>query len=377
MILKILGILILSILGLGLCIGLLVLFCPIRYRLAGSIYGKPEGSIRISWLFRLVYITFSYQEEKGKIKLRIFGITIRRRNRKAFSLKKWIKKKQREKEKEKPIKTFEYAEKAEQQAGIGREHKENRTEKEISVREKEKKEALTKEKEALAKEKEKKEASTKEKEEKGISAKEKKELLAKEKTEILQKTEKEKAGEEKEKKLEKKVSEKDNFLSDEVLKSSEKVKWWQLPAHICLKIKNSILSIKAAFYKILAFLKELQQKKRSIVEFIMDKGNQTAFRYTGGRFLKLLYHILPGKTKIKLHYGFADPATTGMITGMIFMLYPESAEKFELTPDFEKQVLEGELDMKGKVQIYRICWTLISIYHHKECKRIIKMILKR
>ena len=100
-------------------------------------------------------------------------------------------------------------------------------------------------------------------------------------------------------------------------------------------------------------------------------------RYTKGKLFRILCHVLPGRVTLRLHYGFEDPATTGMLTGMIFMLYPKSAERFQLMPDFEKRVLEGELTIKGRVQLIRVLWNLFSIYSHKECKRIIKMVLKK
>ena len=76
MILKILGILILCVLGLVLCVGLLVLFCPVRYHLEGSLYGKPEGNVRVTWLLHLVNVLFSYKENQIEFKLCIFGIPL-------------------------------------------------------------------------------------------------------------------------------------------------------------------------------------------------------------------------------------------------------------------------------------------------------------
>jgi len=319
MILKILGILILSILGLAACIGLLVIFCPVRYRLAGSFFGKPEGSVRISWFFRLVSVLFTYKENHAELKICILGIRIRKRKKKKNFKTEKTGKNRKKREKKKLVKNPSDSPLT----------AENRSETESGQLE----EQITDD----------------------TSDKVKKEV-----TQEIEKKVFEQSG-------------KSDILSDkkEEQKKTGKIRLAEE------KIKNILSSIKAGFQKFLELFYNLKQKKQAIVVFIKEEKNKVAFRYTRKRLFQLLHHVLPGKIKLKLHYGAKDPSVTGMVTGMLFMFYPKSAEKFEFTPDFEKQVLEGEIDIKGKVQIFRILWTIFLIYHHKECNRIIKMILKR
>ncbi len=313
MILKILGILILSILGLGLCIGLLVLFCPIRYYLEGSIYGKPNGHMRISWLFRLICMTLSYQEDRFAWKLCIFGIRLRKPKKKnlLFGSRKKIQKRREKKEKK-------------------------------QIEEK------TNEKEQVIEEKiNKKEQIIEEKNSQKTEDKENKE---------------EKISQIKEKKVE--------SIPIKIKGILNKVK------NIFTKIREILFAIKTGIPKVITMLRSVHKKKQMVLAFIKEEKNKEAFRYAKGNLFQLLCHVLPGKVTIKLHYGFSDPAITGILTGMIFMFYPKSAEKFQLMPDFEKQVLEGELTIKGRVRLIKVLWLLFSIYFHKECNRIIKMMLK-
>ena len=62
MILKIIGILVLLILGLILAAILLILFIPVRYRADISFDGKPDGEAAVSWLLQAVRIRMSYHE---------------------------------------------------------------------------------------------------------------------------------------------------------------------------------------------------------------------------------------------------------------------------------------------------------------------------
>lgn len=75
LILKIIGIILLSILGLFLILGLLGLFVPLRYRGKG-IYDENQKSacVRITWLFHIISLKIYYDEGKADGILRIFGI---------------------------------------------------------------------------------------------------------------------------------------------------------------------------------------------------------------------------------------------------------------------------------------------------------------
>ena len=63
LILKIIGILILTVLGLILAVVLLVLLVPIRYQVQASYHQQLKAAVRISWLFRLLSVFVTYDEE--------------------------------------------------------------------------------------------------------------------------------------------------------------------------------------------------------------------------------------------------------------------------------------------------------------------------
>lgn len=368
MILKILGILILSILGLGLCIGLLVLLCPIRYYLEGSIYGKPEGKIRISWLLRLVCATISYKENRAEYKICILGIRLKRR-------KKEEKEDSENIDAEKAKKRFSFFKKWKKPSIIGKKKAEKENEQTERIEELEKKEEIKiQQAQADQKEEIKEQQIQTDKEEENtqqIQA-DKEEKVQPEEIKTEQKIPEETA--EKKQSVLEKVIIKTREILEKIKNILAKIK------EILIKIKGipaKIKSIPAKIQKLFELLRNLNKKKQVILAFIKDEKNKEAFRHTKGRLFRILFHVLPGKVTLKLHYGFEDPATTGMLTGMIFMFYPRSAERFQLTPDFEKRVLEGELTLKGRVQLIRVLWNLFSIYSHKECNRIIKMILKK
>ena len=73
--LKIIGWILLGILGLFLGILLLVLFSAVCYRIDGTKNGKPEGKVKITWLLRILSVTAAYQDGLS-LKAKIFGKTV-------------------------------------------------------------------------------------------------------------------------------------------------------------------------------------------------------------------------------------------------------------------------------------------------------------
>ena len=97
LVLKILGITLLSIIGLVLLILCLVLFVPVRYKLDGSYENDPDANARVTWLLHLVSLRLSYTKDGLTKSLRILGIPIKKREKKAKKPKKEKKTKKKEK----------------------------------------------------------------------------------------------------------------------------------------------------------------------------------------------------------------------------------------------------------------------------------------
>lgn len=82
-VLKVIGIILLSILGLILFIMLLLTISPIRYKVDGSYYEKPNGKVTVSWLLHILHVTAGYAADGLFYKVRVFGIPILKSKKKA------------------------------------------------------------------------------------------------------------------------------------------------------------------------------------------------------------------------------------------------------------------------------------------------------
>ena len=75
-ILKIIGIVILAVLGIVLLLLCLLLFVPIRYTVNASYHGKPRVAAHVTYLLRLLHVQFDLDGRESELKIKIFGHNI-------------------------------------------------------------------------------------------------------------------------------------------------------------------------------------------------------------------------------------------------------------------------------------------------------------
>ncbi|MBQ2100238.1 MAG: hypothetical protein II477_04085 [Lachnospiraceae bacterium] len=125
-------------------------------------------------------------------------------------------------------------------------------------------------------------------------------------------------------------------------------------------------------------IKEKLQKLKDEVVFykeLWEDGNTKPFvKDALARLLHVIKNLLPRKVTGKLLFGAETPDVTGKVYGgycVVRSLYPKRFF-LELTPDFERKVLEGELMVKGHFNVFTILWDGLRILFDKRFK-----ILKR
>ena len=76
LVLKIIGILVLVLLGLALGGILCLLFVPVRYRISGAFKGQLQADFKASWLLSILSLCVTYREASMEAKLKLFGLTL-------------------------------------------------------------------------------------------------------------------------------------------------------------------------------------------------------------------------------------------------------------------------------------------------------------
>ena len=67
-------------------------------------------------------------------------------------------------------------------------------------------------------------------------------------------------------------------------------------------------------------------------------------------------------------YGTGDPATTGEHLGLMSVAYPLYYDKIDVTPDFSKKILEGNLYAKGRIRLGKILVVAVRVMFNKNCR---------
>ncbi len=107
-------------------------------------------------------------------------------------------------------------------------------------------------------------------------------------------------------------------------------------------------------------------------EIFTNEENREVFRLLVSRGRKLFRHVRPKKIKGKLQFGFSDPYRTGQVLTAVSPFYGLYAKELELIPDFEHEVLKGEISVKGRIRMGVVLWTGIRLFLNKNFRGLLR-----
>ena len=310
-ILKVVGILLLAVLGLVLFFLLSALFVPVCYRMWGKRTATVlEGKASVSWLFGLIRLSVGYVDSQSKLELYLFGIPL-------VALKDRIDRWR--KNRRKSVKRM----------------RQRKTEKKVVQQKRESSQAVpsvtgkssdTKPADQICKDNQVKEPV-----EKPVQDQ-----------------------------VDSNSTEQEPDTAAVIFQKIKEIllKIWRFPGRVLERIRKSRLTFRQFCDKIKKWYRFLQ----------MDDTKQALIFLKGKGFL-VLRHMLPVKIQGNLHFGFEDPSITGQVLAVAGMVYPLYGKTFRLIPDFEQQVLEGEVNLKGRVFGGYLLLQAWQIYRCKEIRR--------
>ena len=314
MILKALGILLLVLLFLVLLIVCTVLFLPFCYR--AQVLKEEEGfacvkaSGRVSWLFGAVALTASYEEQKPEAQILLFGA----------SLETW-------KRRLKKIRRGE--------ASVPR-TEENETEN-----------ALEEEKTA-----EQKAPDQKEKQQKVTAQKEQ--------------PEQEQEPDAPKKSILERFFGRIEYLPEKLLNLASRLlqtafRLLELPFRLLEKLEQKIQAGR-----------RLKRKWESVKKFFRSKMFREALLHAKKEVLYFLKKAAPKKVTGTVRFGFNDPALTGETLGILGMIYGKLPKDLSIQPDFEQEILQGDVRMKGSFQAVTAAGIALRLFRDQNLRKTIR-----
>ena len=359
---KIIGIILALVLGLL----VLVLAAPVRYsfRFHTDENAPPGGQVKVTWLLHILYVRASYIDKMLDYRVRIFGYQIMG-NQKEFLEKK----KKREQKKQQK-----------------RQRKEEKDQKDKKEQPEPELQALSlPEPEAVSEA----EPEVKEKASSGETEVLKDDVVVEAEPEVKEKAS---SGEteaseddvvvEAEPEVKEKASSDETEVpkEDAVVEAEEKEK----SAKTATREKSGDGQKKTAGEK--TGRKKTVKGKKKRRESLGDKivAVRTAWQEYHGRqlldftkksIIKILRHVLPRKMRGYIHFGFDDPAVTGLVTGTAAMFYPKYRKTFTLEPDFHQTCFEADCSGRGRIHPGFFLYIGITALMNKDVRNLIKKML--
>lgn len=120
---------------------------------------------------------------------------------------------------------------------------------------------------------------------------------------------------------------------------------------------------------ILQKIKQLVSKGASILDLLEDE----ELRSAAGRIKEYLLrgggYLMPQKLEGRILFGLDDPAVTGRVLGWIAAAMPFYGDRLEVTPDFTRQVIEGDILISGRIRRYKLLKLAWDVYRDKDLLR--------
>ena len=150
---------------------------------------------------------------------------------------------------------------------------------------------------------------------------------------------------------------------------------------------NFLHKIFDTIVKILKVPQDVFTKIQYTISRICDKINMVkntlsndifkrAFEVTKKQLIRVLKMIIPKKFSANFLLGLEDPTVTADVLAGYGMLYPILVNKVYLVPSFDRQVLEGNLHIKGRITIFTLVYAAAILYFNKDVKKTVRRFKK-
>ncbi len=123
------------------------------------------------------------------------------------------------------------------------------------------------------------------------------------------------------------------------------------------------------FEKIQFKIKTIYDKIKKIVadyeyyrDLLQEKENKLLFERCKMRLFKIVKHVKPKILKADVLVGTGEPDTTGYLMAVYGMFIPVLGNHINITPDFDRKVLEGRLYAKGRITVFNLLYNGAGIY---------------
>lgn len=159
---------------------------------------------------------------------------------------------------------------------------------------------------------------------------------------------------------------------DQTQDSPKKENIFQKIKQIISKFVNFFRNITFTFHKICDTMNRIKKNLSYYLQLLQQERTKQAFFVCKNQLVRIVKKVMPKICRVHLHLGFEDPAVMGEILAVWGMFYPFHQGAIDIQPEFDKEVIEGDFYLKGRINIYIFIQAICVFLFDKNIKHVIK-----
>ena len=142
--------------------------------------------------------------------------------------------------------------------------------------------------------------------------------------------------------------------------------------NIAEKIKSVFANIRYKTESLCGKINRIKGKISYYKDFLEDEDTKRAIAKLWAQLSYLFLKVRPRKFKLKIRYGADDPSDTGLIYGRYTAVETFIGDKIWMKADFEEKVTAADLFMKGGLQLYVLVLIACRLYFDKKFMAVVR-----
>ena len=143
------------------------------------------------------------------------------------------------------------------------------------------------------------------------------------------------------------------------------------------RVSSSVALLPKRLRRLLMKLNSIQKRPVQFLEMVEEYEIPEIIRKLKEELLRLIKHYGPRHIRGYLDFGTGDPALTGELTGLIYLVLPARADSVEICPDFYAAKLETEFTCTGYIRGIHLMHLLLKFLMDRKMRRLIGKVLKK
>ena len=143
---------------------------------------------------------------------------------------------------------------------------------------------------------------------------------------------------------------------------------------LILKCRDKCYNIKGSIDDFIKKVKKKYKEAKYYYKLIQHPCIQPAIKKLWKVGKKLMKHMMPRRLKANIEFGSGDPASTMKVYGYYCMIYPFYGKHIKFTPDMENKVLNLDAKLTGRFQIFRMMWAGWTLFADRNIRKLIRLV---